>query len=433
MKLIEELQWRGLIHDMIPGTDEILEKQKVKAYIGFDPTAASLTIGNLVPVMLLLHLQNRGHQPIALIGGATGMIGDPSGKSNERNFLDEETLLFNQDKFKLQLKKFIDFESSTPSKAILTNNYDWYKGMTVIDFLRNAGKHLTVNYMTAKESVKNRLETGISFTEFSYQLMQAWDFYQLYSKHDCIMQAGGADQWGNITSGVEMIRKKTGKQVYAFTAPLLTRADGSKFGKSEGENIWLDPDMTSPYKFYQFWINSSDEEAEKLIKIFTLLDRKAIEHLIEEHHKAPHTRLLQKELAKDITVRVHGHAEFQKAINASEALFGKSEIIDENSLDEATFLSALEGIPNFKIDNQLISNKSGIDNIIGSETAVFKSKAEYKQMLRSGALRINKQAIQDSGHQIKAGDLLFGKYLLIQKGKKNYFLGIVEESRNVEL
>ncbi|WMJ74336.1 tyrosine--tRNA ligase [Cytophagaceae bacterium ABcell3] len=416
---VEELKWRGMLHDIMPGTEEQLSKEMTTGYVGFDPTASSLTIGNLVTIMLLVHYQKAGHKPIALIGGATGMIGDPSGRSDERKFLSEETLEHNQKCIKAQLEKFLDFSGENAAEVV--NNYDWFKNIGFIEFLRDAGKHLTVNYMMAKESVKKRLENGLTFTEFSYQLLQGYDFLRLYKEKNMRLQMGGSDQWGNITSGTELIRRVEGGEAFALTCPLLTKSDGTKFGKSEGGNIWLSPDMTSPYKFYQFWLNCSDEDASRFIKIFTLKSKEEIEALEKEHAEAPHLRVLQKALAKDITIRVHSEEEFENAVKASEILFGKSTTENLKSLNEATLLAVFEGVPQVDISKETLQNTKNVTELLSEATNIFSSKGEARKMISGGGVSINKEKLNapDQGTEF---DLLQEKYLLVQKGKKNYFL-----------
>ena len=424
---VEELRWRGMIHDVMPETEEELLKSMTSGYVGIDPTADSLHIGHLVGVMMLKHLQNAGHKPIALVGGATGMIGDPSGKSAERNLLSEEILRKNEEGIKTQLKKFLDFDSDIPNKAILVNNYDWMKEFSFLEFIRDIGKHITVNYMMAKESVKKRIgadsKSGMSFTEFSYQLVQGYDFLYLYEHENCKLQMGGADQWGNITTGTELIRRKMGHEskAFALTCPLITKADGGKFGKTESGNIWLDPERTSPYEFYQFWLNVSDEDAEKYIKIFTLFNGPEIGKLIEEHKQAPHLRILQKTLAQDITVRVHGEEEFEAAIAASEILFGKGTTEMLKSINEKTLLSVFSGVPQAEINKEEFEAGIPLLDFLSSKAGAFKSNGEARRMLKDNAVAINKSKIKDD-YQIGTKDLLNDKYILVQKGKKNYFL-----------
>jgi tyrosyl-tRNA synthetase len=423
--LVEELKWRGMVQDIMPGTEEQLNKEITGAYVGFDPTAKSLHIGHLVSIMLLKHLQLAGHKPFALVGGATGMIGDPSGKSEERNLLSEDTLRFNQESIKNQLSKFLDFNSGANSAEIV-NNYDWFKDAGFLWFLRDVGKHLTVNYMMAKDSVKKRLETGISFTEFSYQLLQGYDFYHLYKNKGVKLQMGGSDQWGNITSGTELIRRKDGGEAFAFTCPLITKADGTKFGKSEGGNVWLDPSLTSPYKFYQFWLNCTDEDSLKYIKIFTLLSKQQIESLIEEHQKAPHLRILQKAMAEEITTRVHSKEDLETALKASEILFGKSTKEDLLSLDENTLLSVFEGVPQVNISQSLLNETKTVADLlsVATQNQIFPSKGEARKMIQGGGVSVNKIKAESPDQSIDFG-LLKDKYMLVQKGKKNYYLVIV--------
>lgn len=420
---VEELKWRGMIHDLTPGAEEQLKKEMTTGYVGFDPTASSLTIGNLVTIMLLVHFQQAGHKPMALVGGATGMIGDPSGKSEERKFLSEETLRNNQEAIKKQLSKFLDFNTSA-NPAELVNNYDWFKGMGFLQFLREAGKHLTVNYMMAKDSVKKRLETGISFTEFSYQLIQGYDYYHLYQAKNCRLQMGGSDQWGNITAGTELIRRICDGEAYAITCPLITKSDGTKFGKSEGGNIWLDPNLTSPYKFYQFWLNASDEDAGKWIRIFTLLTQSEIEALEAEHALAPHQRIMQKALAKDITIRVHSAEDYEKAIKASDVLFGQASLEILQDIDEPTLLAVFEGVPQVKISKKDWETSPVVLELVStvSEFTIFPSKGEARKMIQAGGVSINKTKLNSPDQVCSEFKLLQNKYLLVQKGKKNYFL-----------
>lgn len=423
---VQELKWRDLIHDIMPGTEEQLNKEVTTAYVGFDPTAASLTIGNLVSVMLLVHLQQAGHKPIALIGGATGMIGDPSGKAEERKLLSEKTLKENQAGQKKQLEKFLDFTNPI-NGAEIVNNYDWFKGIGFIDFLRDAGKHLTVNYMMAKDSVKKRLETGISFTEFSYQLLQGYDYKHLYEHKNCKLQMGGSDQWGNITAGTELVRRMAGGEAFALTAPLITKADGSKFGKSESGNIWLDATLTSPYQFYQFWLNCSDVDTSKYIRIFTLFTKEEIEELENQHNLIPHERILQKALAKDITIRVHSIADYEQVIKATEILFGKSTTEELQSLEESLLLSVFEGVPQVGITKEDYNATANILELLSTSTQmqIFPSKGEARKMITAGGVSINKVKADNPDAKIEL-TLLLDKYLLVQKGKKNYFLIIVE-------
>ncbi len=423
---VEELRWRGMIHDVTPGTEEQLMKEMTSGYVGIDPTADSLHIGHLVGVMMLRHLQIAGHRPIALLGGATGMIGDPSGKSAERNLLSEEVLRSNEEALKKQLAKFLDFESAAENRAILVNNYDWMKNFSFLDFIRDIGKHITVNYMMSKESVKKRIspenKSGMSFTEFSYQLVQGYDFLHLYQHENCKLQMGGADQWGNITTGTELIRRKLGHEnnAFALTCPLITKSDGGKFGKTESGNIWLDPEKTSPYEFYQFWLNVSDEDAEKYIKIFTLLDKETIDKLIAEHRETPHLRLLQKSLAKEITVTVHSREAYDAAVEASQILFGKGTTDSLKKLDERTFLDVFKGVPQSEITKQEFL-ETGLLDFLSAKAGAFKSNGEARRMLKDNAVSINKQKIKED-YQLSENDLLNGKYVLVQKGKKNYFI-----------
>lgn len=422
MNLVEEFSWRGMIHDITPGTEKLVSKESISVYIGFDPTAASMHVGNLVTTMLLVHAQRAGHKPIALVGGATGMVGDPSGKSEERKFLSEEVLRYNESKLADQLSKFLRFDDS-PTSAEVVNNYDWFKEIGFLQFLRDAGKHISVNYMMAKDSVKKRLETGISFTEFSYQLLQAYDFYWLYKNRNCKLQMGGSDQWGNITTGTELIRRMDGGEAFAMTTPLMTKADGSKFGKSEDGNVWLDAEMTSPYKFYQFWLNTSDEEAKKLIRILTFHDKDKIEALEKEHEEAPHLRALQKELGKDVTIRVHGEHEYEMALNASEILFSKKPTEALKKVDEKTFLGIFEGVPMAEISKDQLSAVESSADLLSELTngTIFSSKGEAKRMIQGGGVSINKNKISEPGSMPEI-ELIKDKYLLIQKGKKNYYL-----------
>ncbi len=419
---IKELKWRGMIHDMTPGTGEQLEKEMTSAYIGFDPTAKSLHIGNLATIMLLKHFQLAGHRPFALVGGATGMVGDPSGKSEERNLLDEETLRFNQECVKKQLEKFLDFDCGNNS-AVMVNNYDWFRNIGFLEFLRDAGKHITVNYMMAKDSVKNRLETGISFTEFSYQLLQGYDFYHLYKSHNVKLQMGGSDQWGNILTGTEFIRRKINGDAFALTAPLVTKADGTKFGKTESGNVWLDPEMTSPYKFYQFWLNSSDEDAHTLIRVFTLLNEGEITKLEKEHDQTPHLRILQKVLAEEITTTVHSKEAYNNAVSASQILFGRSTTEELAKINEATLLSVFEGVPKSTISRNELNDSIDYTDLLSVKTnqLIFKSKGEARRMIQGGGVSINKIKLT-SPEEKPVIELLQNKYLLIKKGKKNYYL-----------
>lgn len=421
MNLIEELRWRGLIQDIMPGTEEQLLKEKTSGYIGFDPTSDSLHIGSLVPILLLVHLQKAGHKPIALVGGATGMVGDPSGKSHERNLLDESTLQKNLEGIKKQLKKFLDFESNKDTAAEMVNNYDWFKNVGFLQFIREVGKHITVNYMMSKDSVKKRMdgETGISFTEFTYQLVQGYDFYWLYQNKNCKLQMGGSDQWGNITTGAELIRRKAGGEAFAFTCPLLTKSDGGKFGKTESGNIWLDAGKTSPYHFYQFWLNAADSDAEKWIRIFTFLPRNEINNLIEEHKKDQSKRILQKKIAEELTVFVHGEEEFQKAMETTAKLFNQKNA-DAESLSEED-LRNMEGIVHIDYSKEKL--QSGIDAVTFlAETAILPSKSEARKMIQNGGVSINRKKVESLQMTVDSSLLLHEKYLLVQKGKKNYYL-----------
>ena len=424
---IEELECRGMIHTIMPGAKEQLEKEMTTAYLGIDPTADSLHIGHLVGVMILKHFQMCGHRPIALVGGATGMIGDPSGKSQERNLLDEETLRRNQEAIKRQLAKLIDFDSDAPNAALMVNNYDWMKGIGFLDFIRDIGKLITVNYMMAKDSVKKRFNgegDGMSFTEFSYQLVQGFDFMHLYEKYGCKVQLGGSDQWGNITTGTELIRRKLGAEAYAITCPLITKADGTKFGKTESGNVWLDPRYTSPYKFYQFWLNVSDEDAKRYIKIFTLLDRETIGALIAEHDAAPHLRVLQKRLAQEITTMIHSREEYETAVEVSAILFGGTTSEALRRIDEQTLLQVFEGVPQFRIA------RAGLGlpfvELAAEKTQVFPSKGECRKLVQGGGVSLNKEKVTDPMREVTDADLIAGKYLLVQRGKKNYYLVIAE-------
>jgi tyrosyl-tRNA synthetase len=422
MSFIQDLQWRGLLHDIMPGTEELLQSEVTKAYIGFDPTADSLHIGNLVPVILLKRFQMAGHKPIALVGGATGMVGDPSGKSAERNFLDEDTLNHNLACQKAQLQKFLDFNDS-PNGAEIVNNYDWFKNISFLEFIREAGKHITINYMMAKDSVKKRLEgeNGMSFTEFTYQLVQGYDFYHLYKTMGVKLQMGGSDQWGNIVTGTELIRRKAGGEAYALTAPLLTKSDGSKFGKSEKGNIWIDPAKTSPYQFYQFWLNVADDDAERFIKIFTFLSQKEIEDLITEHRQQPHMRLLQKKLAAEITIWIHSEAEWKKAVDASEILFGKGTAEQLKSLSDKDILDVFEGVPHFEVKGESLTPETTVLQLISELAPVFPSKGEARRMLQSAGVQLNK-TVTTENYVVTSADLLNNRFILISKGKKNYNL-----------
>ncbi len=426
---VEELEWRGMIHTMMPGVKEQLEKEMTTAYLGIDPTADSLHIGHLVGVMILKHFQMCGHRPIALVGGATGMIGDPSGKSQERNLLDEATLRHNQEAIKRQLAKLLDFESDAENKALLVNNYDWMKEFSFLDFARDIGKCITVNYMMAKDSVKKRFNgegEGMSFTEFTYQLLQGYDFLHLYQTLNCKVQLGGADQWGNITTGTELIRRKLGSEneAFAITCPLITKADGTKFGKTESGNVWLDARYTSPYKFYQFWLNVSDEDAKRYIKIFTLLDKETIDSLIARHDEAPHLRELQKTLAKEITTMIHSAEEYDKAVEASQILFGGATSEALRRLDEQTLLQVFEGVPQFTIAKEQLG--CAFVDLAADLTKVFPSKGECRKMVQGGGVALNKEKVTDPMQTVTESDLIAGKYMIAQRGKKNYFLIIVE-------
>jgi len=431
MNFVEELKWRGMIHQMMPGTEELLEKeQHVSAYLGIDPTADSLHIGHLCGVMMLRHYQRCGGKPYALIGGATGMIGDPSGKSQERNLLDEETLAHNVACIKKQLAKFLDFDSDAPNKAELVNNYDWMKDFTFLAFARDIGKHITVNYMMAKESVQKRLNgearDGLSFTEFTYQLLQAYDFYYLYQHYNCRLQLGGADQWGNITTGSELIRRMAGKECYALTCPLVTKSDGRKFGKTEQGNVWLDPARTSPYQFYQFWVNVPDEDAERYIKIFTSLDKETIDQLISEHRADPGQRKLQRKLAEEVTIMVHSKEALETAIVASQILFGKATKEELLKLDEQTLLDVFNGVPHFEVPRSLFDAGVKAIDLTTEHAAVFPSKGEMRKLTQGGGVSVNKEKLADPNAVLTASDLLDGKYLLVQQGKKKYFLLIAK-------
>ena len=430
MDFIKELKWRGMIQDIMPGTEEQLKKEMTTAYVGIDPTADSLHIGHLVSVMILRHFQKCGHKPIFLVGGATGMIGDPSGKSLERNLLDEETLRKNQEGIRRQLSHMIDFNSDAPNGAELVNNYDWMKDFTFLGFIRDIGKLITVNYMMAKDSVKKRFSgegDGMSFTEFTYQLVQGTDFLHLYETKNCKLQMGGSDQWGNITTGTELIRRKIGGEAFGLTCPLIKKADGTKFGKTESGNVWLDARYTSPYKFYQFWLNTSDEDAEKYIKIFTMLDRETIEKLIASHREAPHLRELQKVLAREVTCMVHSEEEYNKAVEASTILFGNSTAAALRNMDEDTFLQVFEGVPQFEVESSILDGE-GVNfvNLCTEHASIFPSKGEARKLIQGGGVSLNKDKILSTDAVVKKDDLLSGKYLLVQKGKKNYYLIIVK-------
>jgi len=430
MSFVEELKWRGMIHDIMPGTEELLEKEQVTTYVGIDPTADSLHIGHMVAVMMLKRMQIAGHRPIALVGGATGMIGDPSGKSQERNLLDEPTLRQNQEALKKQISRFLDFDTEASNKALMVNNYDWMKEYSFLDFIRDIGKHITVNYMMAKDSVKKRLgadsKSGMSFTEFTYQLVQGYDFQVLYRDYHCKLQMGGSDQWGNIVTGTELIRRIERGEAFALTWPLITKSDGGKFGKTEEGNVWLDPVRTSPYKFYQFWLNVSDEDAEKYLKIFTMLNREAIDLLVNEHAGLPHIRVMQKKLAEEVTVMVHSREEYEMAVEASGILFGKGTTESLSKIREDVFLSVFEGVPQFEIH----STEADWDvlELLAVDTEVFASKGEARRMVAGGGVSINKQKLSGPDQRITPNDFINNKYLLVQKGKKNYYLIRVKES-----
>ncbi len=422
---VEELRWRGLLHNIMPGTEEQLQKEQTTAYIGFDPTADSLHIGSLVQIILLMHFQKAGHKPIALVGGATGMIGDPSGKSNERNLLNEETLNRNVEGVKKTLERFIDFSSDIDNAAEMVNNYDWMKELSFLDFARDIGKHITVNYMMAKDSVKNRINAeskeGMSFTEFTYQLVQGYDFFHLYTNKNCKLQIGGSDQWGNITTGTELIRRKAQGKAYAITTPLVTKADGTKFGKTEGGNIWLDTKRTSPYKFYQYWLNASDTDAENYIKIFTFLDKEPVEELIFEHKEAPHLRVLQKRIGEEITIMTHGKEAYENALKASNILFGRSTSSDLKTLDEQTFLDIFEGVPQGEITKEDLEKGIDIVEALNEKSGFLKSNGEARRALKENSISVNKEKVKDD-FVIKTDDLIADKFILLQRGKRNYFL-----------
>ena len=430
MNFVEELKWRGMVHTMMPGTEELFEKGIVTAYLGIDPTADSLHIGHLCGVMMLRHFQRCGHKPIALLGGATGMIGDPSGKSQERNLLDENTLRHNQECIKKQLSKFLDFDSDAPNHAELVNNYDWMKDFSFLDFARTVGKHITVNYMMAKDSVQKRLNgearDGLSFTEFTYQLLQGYDFLHLYETKNCKLQLGGSDQWGNITTGAELIRRTNGGEVFALTCPLVTKADGTKFGKTESGNVWLDARYTSPYKFYQFWLNVSDEDAKRYIKIFTSISKEEIEALSAEHDEAPHLRVLQKRLAKAVTVMVHSEADYEAAVEASNILFGNSTSEQLHKLDEDTLLAVFEGVPQFEISRNTVLAGIPAVELTTEVAAIFPSKGEMRKLTQGGGVSINKEKLAAPDTKIDATYLLNNKYIIVQRGKKNYYLLIAK-------
>lgn len=423
MNLVEELSWRGMLQDITPGTQEQLSREMTTGYVGFDPTADSLHIGSLVPILLLLHLQRAGHRPIALVGGATGMIGDPSGKSEERNLLDEATLLHNVAGIRSQLERFLDFSKDKPNAAVMANNFDWFRDMRFIQFLRDVGKHITVNYMMSKDSVRKRIEgeTGISYTEFAYQMMQGYDFYWLYQHHHCTLQMGGSDQWGNITTGIELIRRKTGGEAFAFTCPLVTKADGGKFGKTEKGNIWLDPTRTSPYQFYQFWLNAADEDAEKWIRTFTLLPKREIESLISAHRQDPSSRILQKKLAREVTLFIHGDQELETAEATSEKLFSADPVAALRGMEEQEILTAMEGVPTFQIDRQRLEQGMDIVSLLALSGS-FPSKGEARKTILGGGVSLNRERVTDPSMKVDHSHLLAGRYLLLSKGKKNHFL-----------
>lgn len=426
---VEELQWRGMIHDIMPGTDEQLAKEMTTAYVGVDPTADSLHIGHLVSIMMLKHFQVAGHKPLMLVGGATGMIGDPSGKSAERNLLDEAALAHNQAGIKAQMEKFLDFNSDAPNAAEMVNNYDWMKDFSFLDFIRDIGKHITVNYMMSKDSVKKRLSSessvGMSFTEFTYQLVQGNDFLHLYNTKNCMIQMGGSDQWGNITTGTEMVRRMSGGKAYAITCPLITKADGGKFGKTESGNIWLDPKKTSPYKFYQFWLNTSDADAEKYAKIFTLLTKDEISELVAKHNEAPHLRVLQQKLAEEVTVMVHSREDYDAAVEASQILFGKATSESLKKLSEDNFLSVFEGVPQGTVAKNDVDAGLSVVDALSDVSGFLKSKGEARRALKENSISVNKEKVKDD-FVIETNDLINGKYVLLQRGKKNYFLLIAE-------
>lgn len=421
MNFIEELRWKGMIHDMMPGTEELLSKGMVSGYIGFDPTADSLHIGNLVQIILLMNFQRAGHKPFALVGGATGMVGDPSGKSEERNLLDEKTLQHNIACVQKQLEKFLNFNCGANS-AELVNNYDWFKGMGFLEFIRDTGKHISVNYMMAKDSVKKRLETGLSFTEFTYQLVQGYDFYWLYKNKGCRLQMGGSDQWGNIVTGTELIRRKDGGEAFAMTSPLITKSDGSKFGKTEKGNVWLDAEKTSPYQFYQFWLNSSDEDSKRFIRIFTFLSKEEVLALEAEHNTAPENRLLQKRLAKELTTMVHSEQDYLNSVEASGILFGQDTAGKLKTLEEKLLLEIMDGVPQMTVSKNDLNAGVGIVDLLAEKTNIFPSKGEAKKMVIAGGVSINKVKVADTNVSVTTTDLLRDKYLILQKGKKQYYL-----------
>lgn len=425
MNFVEELKWRGMVQDIMPGTEEMLSKESVSAYVGFDPTADSLHIGHLVGVMILRHLQRNGHKPLIVMGGATGMIGDPSFKSEERKLLTNEEIAHNITGIKKQLSQFLDFESGN-NAAELLNNYDWTKDYTFLDFIRDIGKHITVNYMMAKDSVKRRIEAGISFTEFSYQLLQGFDYLHLYQTKNCRLQMGGSDQWGNITTGTELIRRVTGGEAFGLTCPLIKKADGGKFGKTEKGNVWLDPNRTSPYAFYQFWLNCSDEDSKKFIRIFTLFSKEEIENMEKEHDEAPHLRILQKALAKDLTIRVHSEKDYEASLEASEILFGKGTAEGLTALSKEMFFAVFEGVPQYTVSHSKIQKGIGIVELLAENTDIFPSKGEARRMLNDNGISVNKTKVSNSS-VIDEKELINNQYLLVQKGKKNYYVIIVSE------
>ena len=427
MGFVEELRWRGMLHDIIPGTEEQLTKEKTAGYIGFDPTGDSLHVGHLTQLMTLIHFQQAGHRPVALVGGATGMVGDPSGKSAERNLLDEDTLNHNVECLKKQLAKFLDF-SDGEHGAVMVNNYDWFKEFRFLDFIRDVGKHITVNYMMAKDSVKKRLEgeNGLSFTEFSYQLIQGYDFYYLWKNHGCAMQMGGSDQWGNIVTGTELIRRRESGTAYGLTTQLIKKADGNKFGKTESGAVWLDPEKTSPYRYYQFWLNTSDEDAKNWIKIFTLKTREEIDALIAEHDSAPHLRVVQKALAKDITIRTHSEQDYETAVKTSEFLFGNGPLEFLERLTHAGVLDVFDGVPQFQLSRTALEAGIPVLDLLSAHSTVFPSKGEARKMIQGGGVSVNRTKVTDIEQQFTVGDLVSDRYLIVQRGKKNYFLLIVE-------
>jgi len=423
MNFVDELRWRGMLHDIMPGTEEQLLKEQTAGYIGFDPTGDSLHVGHLTQIMTLIHFQRAGHRPVALVGGATGMVGDPSGKSAERNLLDEETLLHNIACLEKQLAKFLDF-SDTGTGAIMVNNYDWFKDFGFLQFIRDVGKHITVNYMMAKDSVKKRLEgeNGLSFTEFSYQLIQGYDFYYLWKNHGCVLQMGGSDQWGNIVTGTELIRRKDGGSAFALTTQLIKKADGNKFGKTESGAVWLDASKTSPYRYYQFWLNASDEDAKNWIKIFTLKSKEEIDNLIAEHDAAPHLRTVQKALAKDITIRTHSEADYETAVKTSDFLFGNGSLEFLNDMSHQAVLDVFDGVPQFQISTEQLASGINVLDLLAVSTAVFSSKGEARKMIQGGGVAINKNKVGDADLKLDSGHLINGRYLIVQRGKKNYYL-----------